>query len=574
MKKLFRYLIPYKKTIVLATVLMLISVVCNLTLPTLMGRILDRGVYGEEGSYGQIVESCLWMLALAALSLGTVVGGYYFATKVTSGFMRDLRNGMCRKINEMSFEQAGKLGTAALTTRMTHDAGTLGWAAGLLCGSVIIIPLMFVGGVVLCLRKDVWLSLIMLAMVPLVFLMVVLLSKKLASLWEVSDKYTDVQSGVLRERIRGIRVIRAFCREKREQERFADATVVMTDNMIRANVTMELIAPVATVLMNLAVLGIVFCGAGQLERGTGLTAGDIFAVIQYVSIVLSSLISGMWAIIMLPHARVAARRVSEITETETVAETCDETVHFQGAIQLEHVSFRYEGADAPALNDVTLEIPAGAKVAIIGGTGSGKSTLISLLMAFRRPTAGTLRFDGMDAAALSGGTIRKNLSACLQTPMLYAGTIADNIRMGKLSATDAEVAEAAAIAQLSGLLSRREEGILHKLTTAGSNISGGQKQRVAIARAVVKDAPIYLFDDSFSALDFLTEKELRTALNERIAGRTQIIVSQRVTTAMRSDRIFVLDQGRLVGAGTHSELLQSCTIYREIYASQTGGGAA
>ena len=574
MKKLLRFLLPYKKQIALATLFMLISVVCNLTLPTIMSRILDQGVYGTAGSYAQIVRSCLWMLALAGLSLGAVLAGYYFATRITAFFTRDLRNAMFQKINEMSFEQVGKLGTAALVTRMTHDAGTLAWAAGLLCGSIVIIPLMFLGGTALCMQKDFYLSLIMLATVPLVLGLVLILSKKLASLWEISDKYFDVQNGLMRERIRGIRVIRAFSREPREHERIYAAITEMTGHMIRANVTMELIAPIATVLMNLAVLGIVRFGAVRLERGAGLSAGDIFAVIQYVSIVLSSLISAMWAIIMLPHARVAARRISEITDTETTPEACDESVQFSGEITLEHVSFRYEGADAAALEDISLHIPAGSRVAVIGGTGSGKSTLVSLLLAFRRPTEGTVRFDGVDAAEYSGSTIRRNVSCALQRPMLYAGTIADNIRMGDLSASDAQVAEAAEIAQLSGLISRREKGLGHVLTPSGGNISGGQKQRVSIARAIVKQAPIYIFDDSFSALDFLTEKALRTALNERIRGRTQLIISQRVTTAMRSDRIFVLDQGRLVGAGTHQELLESCPIYREIYASQTGGGAA
>lgn len=550
---------------------MLVSVVCNLTLPTLMSRILDRGVYGDPDGYGQIVQSCLWMLGLAVLSLGAVIGGYFVATKVTSGFMRDLRNAMFEKINEMRFDQLGKHGTAALVTRMTHDAGTLGWAAGLLCGSVVIIPLMFIGGTVLCMRKDLYLSLIMLATVPLVLGLVLVLSGKLSVLWEVSDKYNDVQNSVLRERIRGIRVIRAFGREPLEHERIRDAISVMTRHMIRANVTMELIAPVATVLMNLAVLGIVRFGAARLERSAGLTAGDIFAVIQYVSIVLSSLISAMWAIIMLPHARVAARRISEITETETTPEPCDETVRFAGEITLEHVSFCYDGADVPALCDVSLHIPAGAKVAVIGGTGSGKSTLVSLLLAFRRPTEGCVRFDGIDAADYTGATIRNNVSAALQKPMLYAGTLADNIRMGDQHADDAAVREAAEIAQLSGLLSRRKEGLGYTLTTSGGNISGGQKQRVSIARAILKDAPIYIFDDSFSALDFLTEARLRQALGERIAGKTQMIITQRVTTAMRADCIFVLEQGRLVGAGRHDELLQGCPIYREIFASQTGG---
>ena len=553
---------------------MVVSVICNLTLPTVMSEILDRGVYGaaEDGSYAQIVQSCLWMLGLALLSLGAVIGGYCFATKVTASFARDVRNAMFRKVDRMSFEQVGRLGTAALVTRMTHDAGTLTWVSNMLCGNIIIIPVMFVGGVALCLVKDVWLSVIMLAMVPLVFGIVLMLSKKITPLWEKSDAYTDIQNGIVRERIRGIRVIRAFVREEREHERISEATTVMANNIIRANVTMELVVPVATVLMNLAVLGIVWFGGQRLERHAGLTAGDIFAVVQYVSIVLSSLISASWSIIMLPHARVAARRISEITETETEQDETAQPQHFSGAIELDNVSFTYDGADSPAIDRVSLRILPGQRVSVIGGTGAGKSTLVSLLLAFRRPTEGCVRFDGQDAAAIPRRTIRDNVSVALQTPMLYAGTIAQNIRMGKPDATDEEVLKAAQTAQLGGLLSQREKGIEHELTQSGGNLSGGQRQRVSIARAIIKDAPIYIFDDSFSALDFLTEAKLRSALNERIQGRTQIVITQRVTTAMRSDCIFVLDRGRLVGAGTHDELLDRCGIYREIYASQTGGG--
>ena len=575
MKKLLRFLLPYRRQIALATLLMTVSAVCSLVLPTVMSDVLDRGVYraAEPGAFDGIVLRCLLMLVLALLSLGSVVLGYRFATRVTACFTRDLRGAMYRKVNTMRFDQLADLGPSVIVTRMTHDAGTLAWVAGMLCGNIIIVPLMFVGGVVLCMRKDLLLSLIMLASVPLVFLLVLVLAKRITPLWERGEKYTDLQNGLVRSRIRGIRVIRAFGRESRAHERIVEATTVMTDSFIRGNIAMELVPPLATLLMNLAVLAIVFVGGLRLERGAGLSAGDVFAVIQYVSVVLTSLISASWSIVMLPHTRVAARRISEITELETAPEPCDDSVRFTGEIRLEHLRFCYAGADRPALDDVSLEIPAGTTAAIIGGTGSGKSTLAALLLAFYRPTSGRILFDGVDAAQYSGSTIRNNVSCALQKPMLYAGTVADNIRMGAHSANDEALLSAAETAQLSAFLSHREKGLGHVLTTGGGNVSGGQKQRIAIARALLKDAPIYLFDDCFSALDFLTEKQLRTALNERLLGKTQLVISQRVTTAMRADRIFVLDRGRLVGAGTHAELLKRCAVYREIYASQTGGDA-
>ena len=576
MKKLLRYLLPYRRKMIASSLCMAVSVFCTLLLPTVMSQILDQGVYrAAEAEPPQLLEAvlpqCLLMLALALLSLGTVVLGYRLATRVTSSFARDLRNTLYARINAMHPEQIGQLGASALVTRMTHDVGTLVWVSNLMCGNIVIIPAMFVGGVVLCMRKDLLLSLVMLVMVPLVIGLVLLLSKKIAPLWETSDAYTERLNDLVRERIRGIRVIRAFVREPYEHTRIIRATERMSDNMIRANVTMELVAPIATFLLNLAVLGVVWLGALRLERGAGLTAGDIFAMIQYITIVLYSLISASWAILMLPHARVAARRIAEINDAEIRPEADAEAVRFSGAITLEHVSFRYEGADMPALRDVSLQIDAGQRIAIIGGTGAGKSTLVSLLLALRSPSEGRILFDGVDAAALSPKTVRANLSCALQSAMVYAGTIRENVRLGELTATDEEIARAVRIAQLEDFVASLDDGLEHRLDPSGTNLSGGQKQRLSLARALVREAPIYLFDDSFSALDFLTEARLRTALNTELAGKTQIVITQRAVSAMRSDRIFVLDQGVLVGAGTHRELLDSCAIYREIYESQTGG---
>lgn len=557
----------------LATLFMAISAVCDLVLPTIMSSILDRvREAGEQNNFKYILSSCALMLLIAVISLAAMIAGRWFADRVTTYFTRDIRSAIFKKVHTMTFEEMGRIGTGGLVSRSTHDVGTLSWVSSMVSGSIIIIPLMFLGGTVLCALKDLYLALIMLAAVPLMLLLVIILGKKITPLWETSDEYCDKQNEIVRERVRGIRVIRAFNREPREHERISDATRVMADNIIRANVTMQLVAPVTTFILNVAVLLIVWCGGLRMQTANGLTAGDIFAVVQYVTLALGALLSASFAIVMLPHAKVAARRVGEVLNAEGLADAiAEEDLHFSGKIDFEDVTFCYEGADQPAFHHVTLHINPGDRVSVIGGTGSGKSTLVSLLMSFRTPTSGRVLFDGRDAATISRKTIRKNISCALQKSMIYAGTVRENIAMGNMDATEEQIRETVEIAQLKDFLSTRKEDLEFELEQAGANISGGQKQRIAIARAIIKDAPIYIFDDSFSALDFLTEAKVRTAINERFKGHTQIVITQRVTSAMSSDCIFVMADGCLVDAGKHEELLERCDIYREIYASQTGG---
>lgn len=552
---------------------MAISAVCDLTLPTVMSNILDRvKAAGDQKDFAYILGSCALMLLIAAVSLACMIAGRWFADRVTTYFTRDIRSAIFKKVHTMTFEEMGRIGTGGLVSRSTHDVGTLSWVSSMVSGSIIIIPLMFLGGTVLCALKDVWLSLIMLAAVPLMLVLVVFLGKIITPLWETSDKYCDKQNEIVRERVRGIRVIRAFNREPKEHERISDATRIMADNIINANVTMLAVAPITTFILNIVVLLIVWCGGLRMETVGGLTAGDIFAIVQYVALALGALLSASFAIVMLPHAKVAARRVGEVLDAKGMADAIpEEDLHFTGKIDFEDVTFCYEGADRPSFNHVTLHINAGDRVSVIGGTGSGKSTLVSLLMSFRTPTSGKVLFDGRDAATISRKTIRKNISCALQKSMIYAGTVRENIAMGAMDASDEKIAETVEIAQLSEFVNSHPEGLEYALEQAGSNISGGQKQRIAIARAIVKDAPIYIFDDSFSALDFLTEAKLRKGLNERFRGRTQIVITQRVTSAMSSDCIFVMADGKLIDAGKHDELLDRCEIYREIYASQTGG---
>ncbi len=570
MKKMIPYLIPYWKGLLLATLAIAVSTVCDLLLPTIMSDILNNGIYQKDLRY--IVQCCAVMLAVCIAGLGSLLVGVWCSTRVVSGYCADLRGAIFRRVNAMSFEEVGKLGTAALVTRATHDVETVSWIASELSGTVITIPVLFFGGVILAIRKDVTLALTMLAFVPVILVIVLIIGKRIIPLWEKSDEYIDKQNDIMRERLRGIRVIRAFNSENREHDRIAEATRVMALYIIKGNVAMGLITPLATFLLNMAAVVIVYLGGWKMETGTGLTGGDVFAIVQYVSLVASGIIMGAFSILMFPHARVAAGRIGQVLDGK---ETTDPEEHrdaaLTGDIVFDHMSFRYDGAAECALKDICLHIPAGQKAAIIGGTGSGKTTLVNMLLGFRMPTEGEVRLDGIPTTRLSRHTIRENLRCALQKATIYSGTIRDNIRMGKLDATDEEILSALETAQAMEFVSGFEAGLDHEIRQAGKNLSGGQKQRLSIARALLKDAPIYIFDDSFSALDFLTEANLRAALAKRIGGKTQIIITQRITSAMHCDNVFVMDRGVLVDSGTHEELLRRCSVYQEIYASQTGG---
>lgn len=572
MKRIIKYLKPYRGKLALAALMVSVSSLCDLLLPTLMSNILNSGV--RAGDFPFILRTCLIMLAVAAVSLGSILLGTKTSSEVVADFCGDLRADIFKKVNTLSFEEFGQLGTAALVTRATHDVDTVSWIASMLCGTVATIPMLFIGGVVLAMRKDVKLSLILLAFIPVILLGGWLAGKKVLPLWKKSDLYIDKQNGIMRERLRGIRVIRAFNSEAHEHERIADATRFMAENIIRSNVSMGTLLPIATFLLNLSIVLIVYFGGLQMVHGTSrVSAGDIFAITQYVTMVMNGVIMASFAIIMFPHARIAAGRIGQVMDAEGMGDpSVGRTAALSGDIRLEDVCFSYGGAE-DAVSHVSLSIRAGQKVAVIGGTGSGKTTLISLLLGFRFPTRGQVLFDGIPTTELSKHTLRRNISSVLQGAAIYTGTIEENIRMGNPEASVDELHQAAQIAQLADFIDSCEGGYAYEIRQAGKNLSGGQKQRLSIARAIIKKAPIYVFDDSFSALDFLTEKKLRSALNETIHGCTQLVVTQRVTSAMSSDCIFVMDKGRLIDAGTHEGLLSRCRIYQEIYASQTGGGA-
>ena len=564
---------PYRAQLLLAVLLSAASTLCELLLPTIMSDILDKGVYLADLSY--ILRCCGRMLIVALISLGTVLGGAYLSAQVVAGFCTDLRETVFNRVNNMSFEEFSSIGTSALLSRATHDIGNLSWVASMLSGSVVTIPVLFLGGVLLAMRKDTVLALIMLVFVPVVFVIVTVIGRKIEPLWVISDSYVDKQNDIVRERLHGIRVIRAFNSEPREHKRIDEATHVMADNIIHANVSMGLVSPLTIALMNMAAVLIVWIGGWRMENGlSGVSGGDIFAIVQYVALTMNGVVMAAFMIVMLPHAKVAAGRIGVVLNSEDIADpNPEEALELKGDIEFKHVSFCYDGASVPAVEDVSLHIRAGEKVAVIGGTGSGKSTLVQLLMSFRLPTSGKIYFDGRDAATINRKTIRDNMSCVLQRPAIYSGSIRRNIEMGRPGASEEEIEEAVGIAQMADYVDSLPDGLEHMLEQSGKNLSGGQKQRICIARAILKNAPIFIFDDSFSALDFMTEARLRARLGEKIQGRTQIVITQRISSAMSSDCIFVMDGGRLVDAGRHEELLERCRIYREIYVSQTGGEA-
>ncbi len=571
MKALIPYLKPYWKWMALAAASMSLSTVCDLMLPTIMSELLNSGVYLAD--MDRVLRCCLGMLAVALVGIGAYLLGLRLSTKVVAEFCRDLRGTVFQKVHGMTFEEFGKLGTAALVTRASHDVQTVSWIASELCGTVIMIPVLFFGGVFLAMAKDVALSLVLLAVVPVIIVVVLRVGRTIIPLWEKADEYIDKTNGFMRQRLRGIRVIRAFNAEDREHEKIEHAIDVMSESFIRSNIAMGLISPLAMLLLNLVAVLVVWFGGIRLDQGSGLTGGDIFAIIQYISLVSNGLIMGAFTIIMFPQAQVAAKRIGQVLTAQTMADpVARQNLALSGDIRFQNVTFRYQGADEPALEAVDFHIRPGEKIAVIGGTGAGKSTLVSMLLGFHVPTQGHVLLDGRPTTELSRHAMRENMAVVLQNATIYSGTIRDNVRMGDPNATQEQILEALEAAQAMEFVGTFPEGLDHVIKQSGKNLSGGQRQRLSIARALLRQVPIYVFDDSFSALDFLTEANLRQALNTRLQGRTQLIITQRITSAMHCDRILVLDRGVLVDQGNHRELLDRCRVYQEIYASQTGGG--
>ena len=575
MKTILPFLKPYRGKLILTGVLCVVSTLEGVFLPYLMSRIVDDGI--AVGDMGEIFKIGALMLALALCSMLCALLNGAVNARVSSGFSSDLVHGIFRKATRLSFETFSKVGTSGLLTRSTHDVTTIAEASSMFVNVVIIVPILMAGGIAFAFLSDRVLALVLLLSLPLAFLVLYPIVRHLDALWKLSDEYIDEQNRLMRERLSGIRVIRAFDKEAHEHGRIAHATEEMAKYIIRANVRAGYVNPLCMLILNLATVVMLLVGAARLQDPellrAGLTAGGIIATVQYVALILNGVMMLSWTFVFLPHLKVCVNRVSEVLELPDMPDEPSDGTRYAGDLVLKDVSFSYPDSELMTLSDINIEVKNGETAALIGGTGSGKSTILKLLLALYQPTSGTITLDGRDYAALGRSAVRDNVSAALQKGMVFEGSLLENVRMGCPDANEEEVKNVLEIAQMREFAESHEEGLGYRLAQSGSNISGGQKQRISIARTILKPASVYIFDDSFSALDYLTESRLRKALNQYLAGKTQIIITQRAATAMRCDRIYVLEQGRIVGSGTHESLLKDCTVYREIVHSQLGGDA-
>ena len=567
-KFLFKYFKKYKLSLALTGVLYLVASASALAMPNLMSRIIDDGIRNSNIKTVYVLSGI--MLSIAVVSFLLAIVGKKMNAVVSNSIAEDMRNDVFEKINSLTFEEFSSIGSSSLLTRANEDVFALQDVANSLVYAVTNVPVMLFGGVILSLLKDFSIALILLSVIPVVAFIVFLLVKKMGRLWEISNKYCDKQNKLVRERLTGIRVIRAFDKENYEHGRISEATDVMADNMIRANVLSSLITPISLLLLNVVTVAVIYVGAIRMQNPAILKAGDIIAIIQYVGIASNGLLAAVWVLAWLPHFKVSARRVNEVLSLKGVPESEGKAKYIRGDLRITNLSFTYPNAKLPALTDVNMNIKEGETVAIIGGTGSGKTTLIKLLAGFYEPTEGTILFGGYDYSALTTDDVRSNISVALQKSMIFEGTIKDNVMMSQTDAGDEEVFHALETARMADYVNSHKEGIYYELSQSGANLSGGQKQRINIARTIFKKSSVYVFDDSFSALDFLTESKLRRALSVELKGKTQIIITQRISTAIHSDRIFVMANGKIVGEGSHDDLINTCEIYKEIYASQMG----
>ncbi|MEG1612808.1 MAG: ABC transporter ATP-binding protein [Clostridia bacterium] len=570
MIRIFKLLKTQKVSVFLMMFLLIVYSLANLLLPAIMSSIVNNGING--GNLDYVIKYSLLMLAIATVSVITCLLATKIAAKIIGFFTTELSNKIFKKTLSLNNTEFSKIGASALLTRSTEDVNMISDVLITILYVAATVPTLFIGGVILSLREDVALSMIMFMIVPILLIIVKIIGRKILPRWEVADKFIDDQNQIVRERMNGIRVIRAYNKEGFEHKRLVNSTNDMAENIIKANTITGILGPLAMLILNFITVLITYVGAIRLGINGTISAGSIIAVIQYVGLMLSAIVEVSFMMVFLPKIKVNCNRMNEVFDLpEPIEPEDDLTKEIKGNISLQDVSFCYDGADEPAISNINMEIKAGETVSFIGGTGSGKSTILNVLLKFNPITSGKILVEGIDLCNISNKRIRQNISVAMQKSVILKGSLEHNIKLGKPDATYDEMKSASQVAQLENYIESLPDKYNHLLEQNGTNISGGQKQRVAIARAVIKNAPIYVFDDSFSALDFLTESNLRRGLNDVLKGKTQIIITQRVATAMGAESIYVLDKGKIVGHGNHRSLLVNCPIYKEIYDSQIGG---
>lgn len=570
MKKTLQCLKPFAPMIILGIILTFTQSMLSLYLPNLMSSIVNNGIVGQD--LDEVFRYGRYMLYVTLGFMACAISATFVASRVSAGFAKKLRNAIYSKVQKFSLSEYKKISTSSLITRTTNDVTQVQQLTLMSMRMMIQAPLMCIGGIIMALSKNKQLSFLFVIVIPLLLVAIILLAKKILPLFTKLQKLTDRINQVIREKLTGVRVIRAFATQGYERKRYDKANKDIYEVSLKASYRMAILMPVVMFVINMSSVAVVWFGSHLVGDGA-MQIGDMMAFMQYAIQVLFSILAVTMLFVMIPRAMVSVKRINEVLDTESVIKEKTEFVPKEkftkpGEIEFINATFKYLDGDEPVLSDMNFKIEKGQTVAILGGTGSGKTSLLSLIMRFYDITSGTIKVGGVDIKDIPLEQLRDMMGYVPQKSVLFSGTIESNIKYGKQDATEEEMIRAAKISQSYDFINSLDEKFNAPVAQGGTNFSGGQKQRLSIARAIVKNPDIYLFDDSFSALDFQTDKKLREALAENVSGATVVIVAQRVSTVLNADKILFIDEGKIIAQGTHKELYNSCEEYREVVLSQ------
>lgn len=567
MKKLLPFLKPYRFQLIIGPFFKLSEAVLEIFLPTLMALLIDNGI--NKNDIGYITKMSGVMLITATLGVLFAYICQYSASIASQGVGTDIRNALYKKIQTFSHSDLDKFTTPSLINRVTGDVNQIQNAVAMLIRLVIRAPFLCIGGLIMAIVIDLKLSVILMIVIPMFIAVLVFIMKKAVPLYKKVQKRLDALTLVLRENLSGVRVIRAFAGTDSERRRFDEVNRDYTDTAVFVGKIAALTNPLTTVIMNAAIVAVIWFGGVRVNVG-GLTQGEVIAYINYITQILNAMIIVANLVVLYTRAFASCQRISEVFETEPAIKDGNggAGVYQDVRIKFEHVDLRYSKSGSKALLDINLEIKKGETIGIIGGTGSGKSSLINLIPRFYDASKGGVFVDGVNVRDYKLNELREKVGIVQQKAVLFSGTVEENLRMGNINAEETDLKKALDIAQASEFVDRLKDGFKTRISQSGTNLSGGQRQRLTIARALVKNPQILILDDSASALDYATDAALRKAIAESTEDMTVIIVSQRVNTVKNTDRIYVMDDGKITGEGTHEELIEACEIYREICISQ------
>ncbi|GGJ36625.1 UNVERIFIED_ORG: ATP-binding cassette subfamily B protein [Paenarthrobacter nicotinovorans] len=567
-KVLVRFLRPHQRLLVGVVIFQLAQSIASLYLPTLNADIIDNGVAAGDTDY--ILRMGGLMLLITLLQISCSVVAVYFGAKAAMGMGRDVRDAIFSRVGEFSEQEVTRFGAPSLITRSTNDVQQVQQLVLMSCTLMVAAPMLSIGGVIMAVRQDAQLSWLIAVCVPVLLVAVGLIVTRMVPLFRKMQVRIDAVNRVLREQLTGIRVVRAFVREDMEVSRFGKANDDVTDVALRAGRLMALMFPVVMLVMNVSSVAVIWFGSFRIEDGS-MQVGTLIAFLSYLMQILMSVMMATFMAVMIPRASVSADRIGEVLETDSSVRPPSNPVTGgirRGELEMRDVGFAYPGAERPVLSGLTFTARAGETTAIIGSTGAGKTTLVNLMPRLFDATSGSVRMDGVDVRDLHPDLLWGHIGLVPQRPYLFSGTVRSNLQYGKPDATEDELWQALRVAQADDFVRGMEGGLDAAISQGGTNVSGGQRQRLAIARALVKQPELYIFDDSFSSLDTATDARLRQALKRHTNGATLVIIAQRVSSIADADRILVLDDGRIVGQGTHEELLETSETYREIVSSQ------